>query len=378
MKTALVLSGGGARAAYQVGVLKAVAELIPDTGHNPFQIICGTSSGAINAAKLASEADHFHGSVANLAKLWSNLNSHNVHHVGLLSIFKNVFKLFASFFHSGLSQGRPLSVLDNEPLRQLLIEHLDMTRISKMITQQQLHALCISALGYSSGHNISFIQGHDSISGWKSARRRGIKTELTHDHILASAALPAIFPAVRINREYFGDGALRQTAPLSSALNLGATKLFIIGVSANARQSYERESIEHSPSVAQVMSQLLNSAFIDSLEEDVDMVRRINTFSAALSKDKQQQLGVNTVDVLVIEPSIKFDELAGHYIHNLPPSMRGLLKIIGANPAGGGSSLASYILFERMYCSILIQSGYKDAMGQGERIREFIGTCGID
>lgn len=378
MKTALVLSGGGARAAYQVGVLKAVAELIPDTGHNPFQIICGTSSGAINAAKLASEADHFHGSVANLAKLWTNLQSHDVHHIGLLSIFKNVFKLFASFFHSGLSEGRPLSILDNEPLRQLLIQHLDMSRIKEMITKQQLHALCISALGYSSGHNINFIQGHDSIKGWKSARRRGITTELTHDHILASAALPAIFPAVRINREYFGDGALRQTAPLSSALNLGAKKLFIIGVSANAKDGYQRERIEHSPSVAQVMSQLLNSAFIDSLEEDVDMVRRINTFSSALSKDKQQQLGVNTVDVLVIEPSIKFDELAGHYIHNLPASMRGLLKIIGANQAGGGSSLASYILFERMYCSILIQSGYKDAMAQGERIREFIGSCDID
>ena len=375
MKTALVLSGGGARAAYQVGVLKAVAELIPDTGHNPFQIICGTSSGAINAAKLASEADHFHGSVANLTTLWSNLQSHKIHHVGVSSILKNIFKLFASFFHSGLSEGRPLSLLDNEPLRQLLIKHVDMARIDEMIQREQLHALCISALGYTSGHNISFLDGHPSVEGWQSARRCGIKTKLTHDHILASAALPAIFPSVKINREYFGDGALRQTAPLSSALNLGAKKLFIIGVSGNAKDSYQRAPVSHSPSVAQVMSQLLNSAFIDSLEEDVDMVRRINTFSEALSKEKRQQLNVNTVDILVIEPSIKFDELAGYYLHNLPASMRWMLIIIGANPKGGGSSLASYILFERGYCSMLIHSGYQDAMAQGERIREFIGSC---
>ncbi len=377
MKTALVLSGGGARAAYQVGVLKAVAELIPDTGHNPFQIICGTSSGAINAAKLASEADHFHGSVNSLDTLWSNLQSHNIHHVSVSAILKNLLKLFASFFHSGLSEGQPLSLLDNEPLRQLLIHNLDMNRLKRMIDSGELHALCISALGYTSGHNISFIQGHDTIKGWKSARRCGVKTQLNFDHILASAALPAIFPAVRINREYFGDGALRQTAPLSSALNLGAKKLFIIGVSGNAKEVYQRESVLHSPSLAQVMSQLLNSAFIDSLEEDVDMVKRINTFSKALSKEAQKRLKVNTVDVLVIEPSIKFDELAGQYIHNLPRSMRGLLKIIGANPAGGGASLASYILFDREYCGVLINSGYEDAMAQAEKIREFIGTCNL-
>jgi NTE family protein len=375
MKTALVLSGGGARAAYQVGVLKAIAELIPDTGHNPFQIICGTSSGAINAVKLATEADHFHRSVANLDTLWSNIQPHNVHHVGIRTLLKGLLKLFASFFHSGLSEGKPLSLLDNEPLYQLLLKNVDMTRLNDMIDKQQLHALCIAALGYSSGHNISFIQGHSSIEGWTSARRSGVKTTLTHNHIMASAALPAIFPSVRLNREYFGDGALRQTAPLSSALNLGAKKLFVIGVSGNSNLPYEREKINHSPSIAQVLSQLLNSAFIDSLEEDVDMVKRINTFSEALTKEKQKELNVNTVGVLVIEPTIKFDDLAGQYIQNLPRSMRGLLKIIGANSTGGGSSLASYILFEKEYCRALINGGYQDAMDQSEKIREFIGSC---
>tara|TARA_R110002167_G_scaffold51187_3_gene148315 strand:+ start:330 stop:1463 length:1134 start_codon:yes stop_codon:yes gene_type:complete len=375
MKMALVLSGGGARAAYQVGVLKAIAELIPDTGHNPFQIICGTSSGAINAVKLATEADHFHHSVANLENLWSNLQSHDVHLVGIRTILKGLLKLFASFFHSGLSGGKSLSLLDNEPLYQLLIEHVDISRLDEMINADQLHALCISALGYSSGHNINFIQGHPSIKGWTSARRSGVMTTLSHNHIMASAALPAIFPSIRINREYFGDGALRQTAPLSSALNLGADKLFVIGVSGNTSQPYEREKITHSPSIAQVLSQLLNSAFIDSMDEDVDMVKRFNSFSEALTKEKQKELNVNTVDVLVIEPTVKFDELAGQYMQNLPRSMRGMLKIIGANPTGGGSSLASYILFEKQYCRALIKGGYEDAMHQSEKIREFIGSC---
>lgn len=375
MKMALILSGGGARAAYQVGVLKAIAELIPDTGHNPFQIISGTSSGAINAVKLASEADNFHRSVANLDNLWSNLQSHNVHRVGIRTILKGIVKLFASFFHSGLSEGKPLSLLDNEPLYQLLLKHVDIARLDDMINADQLHALCISALGYSSGHNISFIQGHSSIKGWTSSRRSGVKTTLSHNHIMASAALPAIFPSVRINREYFGDGALRQTAPLSSALNLGADKLFVIGVSGNTSQPYEREKTIHSPSIAQVLSQLLNSAFIDSMDEDVAMVKRFNSFSEALTKEKQRELNVNTVGTLVIEPTVKFDELAGKYIQNLPRSMRGMLKIIGANPGSGGSSLASYILFEREYCRALIKGGYEDAMDQSEKIREFIGSC---
>lgn len=374
MKTALVLSGGGARAAYQVGVLKAIGELLPDTGQTPFQIISGTSSGAINAAKVASQSDDFHGAVEELERLWSTLESAKVHRVGFAELIESVFKLVGSFFHSGIASGRPLSLFDNEPLRRLLKNQINLGRLNEIIQSGKLHAICISALGYSSGQNISFIQGHESIKGWSSARRAGIATQLSHEHLLASSALPAIFPAVKIHREYFGDGALRQTAPMSSALNLGADKLLVIGVSGNNKKGYVRESVKHSPTIAQVLGHLLNSAFIDSLEDDVETVDRYNSFIEYMAPEGLDKLAIKKVDVLVIQPSIEMDQLAGNYIQHLPRSMRLLLKIIGANRQGG-SSLASYILFEHQYTKALMHHGYCDAMDQAEKIRKFIGTC---
>lgn len=376
MKTALVLSGGGARGAYQVGVLKGIAELFPKTDINPFQIICGTSSGAINAAKLACEADQFHRSVQGLEEIWSSLSSSSVHQADYWDIIKSFSRVFASFFHSGIARGRSLSLFNNAPLAELLRRNVDLDRLDVMIAEQYIHALCITALGYASGHNIGFFQGHRSIESWRSARRIGLRTKLGYKHLLASSALPGIFPAVRINREYFGDGALRQTAPMSAALHLGADKLLVIGVSGNKRiDKDERITSMHSPTMAQVLGQLLNSAFIDAQEEDVEMLQRFNSFIGFIEPEERSRLKVRAVDVLVISPSIKFDQLALQYIHCLPPAMRLLLRIIGANSRGGGSSLASYLLFEKEYCEALIENGYKDAMDQAEEIRQFVGTC---
>jgi NTE family protein len=371
MKTALVLSGGGARAAYQVGVLKALSELLPG---NPFNIVCGTSSGALNAAKLACDCDDFSGSVKLLEKIWANLDSAQVHCVGYRELLGSVFRLFASFFHRGIALGRPLSLLDNSPLQELLHKNIDFTRLAQLIDQQHLHALCITALGYSSGNSVCFFQGHETLSPWKAANRIGLRCELDHRHILASSALPTIFPAVSINREYFGDGAMRQTAPMSAALHLGAKKLFVVGVSGNVKHAYEREKVQHSPSLAQVMSQLLNSAFIDSLEEDVEMLTRFNAFARCMNDEQQHALKIRPVDLLVIEPSIRFDQLAAQYINCLPQSMRLLLRMIGADARGGGSSLASYILFEKEFCQELIRCGYADAINQDAAIINFFRT----
>jgi NTE family protein len=376
MKTALVLSGGGARAAYQVGVLKGIAELFPETTVNPFQIICGTSAGAINAAKLAVEADQFHQAVTGLEKLWSSLESSYIHQVGYVDLVKSLLRVFVSFFHSGIAKGRSLAIFNNAPLQRLLMRHVDLSCLPKMIQSEYLHALCISALGYSSGQNIAFFQGKKDINVWRSARRLGVRTELDVRHLMASSALPAIFPAVHINREYFGDGALRQTAPMSAALHLGADKLLVIGVSGSAVEE-EREKTLHSPTIGQVLGHMLNSAFVDSLEEDVEMLQRFNRFANCLSETQHQEMNIRPVEVLVIKPSVKFDLLAGEYIRYLPQSMRLLLSIIGANRKGGGASLASYILFEKEYCQALIDCGYKDAMSKAEDIRQFVGVCKI-
>ena len=375
MKTALVLSGGGARGAYQVGVLKAIADLLPRSKVNPFQIVCGTSSGAINAAKVATEADDFHNAVKGLEDIWSNLTSNQIHQVGYLDIFKSILKILMSFFHSGIAKGQSLSVFNNQPLHNLLKRNIDIARLDRMINQAHIHALSISALGYSSGQNINFFQGHESLQFWRRSRRIGAKTILEHKHLMASLALPALFPSVLINREYFGDGALRQSAPLSAALHLGADKLLVIGVSSSAETIDERTLTDHSPTIAQVLGNLLNSAFIDSLEEDVQMLKRFNSLAKYITPEQQQELKIRPVELLVIKPKVKFDQVAADFAHELPKSMRFLLSMIGANKKGGGSSLASYILFEKEYCQALIHSGYQDAMAQAEEIRNFVGVC---
>jgi len=184
--------------------------------------------------------------------------------------------------------------------------------------------------------------------------------------------LPGIFPAVRINREYFGDGAIRQTAPMSAALHLGADKLFIIGVSGNAANPDRPVETSHSPSLAQIMAQMLNSAFIDSMDEDIEMLERFNVFIRHLDDDRRQQLRVRPVEVLTIMPTLRFDELAGQHVESLHSSMKTLLTTIGATRKGGGSSLASYLLFESSYTSALIDAGYRDGMSQRDAIQQFI------
>lgn len=372
MKTALVLSGGGARAAYQVGVLKAVSELLPGQAASPFSVLCGTSSGALNATRLACHSENFAGSVQALELLWSELDSKQVHRVGYRHLLGSVLRLLGSFFRHGKPGGRALSLLDNTPLREMLEQHIDLHRLELMMSEGHLHALCISALGYSSGSNLFFFQGEEEIQSWNASARVGVRCKLSYDHIMASMALPTIFPAVKINREYFGDGALRQTAPLSAALHLGAKKLFVIGVAGGAGRTPEREVVVHSPTLAQVMGQLINSAFIDSLAEDMIMLERFNRFAECMTLEQREQLNVKPIELLVIEPTVKFDQLASEYTRYLPKSMQRLLSITGAN-LSRNSNLASYILFEKEYCMQLIRCGYVDAMKQETAIINFFG-----
>jgi len=373
-KTALILSGGGARAAYQVGVLNAIADILPPGSHNPFPIICGTSAGAINAAVIGTRADDFHGAVAGLCNLWSNLHSDMIHYVGYSELIKSALKVLGAFFTSGYSGGRPISLLDNTPLFHLLSQHINFQKLDDLIEAKHIHALCITALGYSSGQSMNFYQGDADIKTWQRARRIGVPTMLNHQHLMASSALPTLFPAVRIHREYFGDGALRQTAPMSAALHLGADKLLVIGVSNNrsGMMSAPRVKTTHSPSLAQIGGHLLNSAFIDAMEEDIETLERFNSFLNQLDQPQWTKLNMRPIDVLHIKPSVRFDELAANHTRDLPPSMRTLLKTIGATRSGGGSSLASYLLFETGYCQGLMDYGYQDAMKMEDKIRAFI------
>ena len=374
MSRALVLTGGGARAAYQVGVLKGIASILPRSVYNPFPIICGTSAGAINALSIAGRAGPFRLRTKKLETIWHNLRASDVYRTDFWGVSANAFHVLASFLHSGYGIGRPISLLDNTPLRQLLENYVKFDYLDNAISNGELEAIAISTMSYSSGQSVTFFQGQEQITPWKRARRRGEKTQINIDHLMASTAIPSLFPAVQIGNRYYGDGAVRQLKPISPALHMGARQLLIVGVSNNATTDTNETVADHSPSIAQIVGHMFNSAFIDSVESDLETLRSINRLASALPESLRANNGItdlNPVDVLSISPSQSIDQIAQEHIHELPMSLKLFLRVTGANAQGGGTSAASYLLFEPGFCRKLIELGFQDAMAQREDIEIF-------
>ncbi|WP_075187373.1 patatin-like phospholipase family protein [Teredinibacter haidensis] len=375
---ALILSGGGARASYQVGVLTALADILPNL-HNPFPIICGTSAGAINATALAAHPGEFRQSAYDLANTWKYLEIENVFKSGWWPLILSALKIGSSLFNEGVGRKQPLALLDNSPLRDFLTDIIPFDNIAHNIAKGRLEALCITALGYSTGESVSFFQGNPALGGWRRYRRVGTPREITVDHLLASSAIPTVFPTVPLDREYFGDGAMRQIAPISPALHLGADRVFVIGVSGNRNPAHWGEGghkykprPKHSPSMAQIVGQMFNSAFIDALEGDIEQLERVNQLLSLLDDkrcDKTDQL--RPVDTLIISPSKALDKIAGRRVRNMPSSLRFFLRTTGATARGGGSAAASYLLFSHEYCNELMELGYQDAMWERQAIEDF-------
>jgi NTE family protein len=375
MKTALILSGGGARAAYQVGVLQALAEVLPDDCENPFPIICGTSAGAINALAIAAHKGNFKSAVNALAYMWQHLDIGQVYLHGWGDIVKGISYLGLSLFNEGMGRRRPLSLLDNAPLWNLLGSKINFENLTHAIDSGKLLAVSISAMGYTSGHSVSFFQGSPALQGWSRYRRSGVATQLRLEHLLASSAIPTIFPAVRINREYFGDGALRQLAPISPALHLGADALFVVGVSGNrsAPKANRRVPHRHSPSMGQIIGHLFNSAFVDALEGDLEHMQRMNELLQLIPEDVRMKEGIvlRPVDNMVISPSYPIDGIAGRNVRYLPKSLRFFLRAIGATAKGGGATAASYLLFSNEFITELMALGREDTLAEADNIRKF-------
>jgi NTE family protein len=370
MTTALVLSGGGARAAYQVGVLKAVSQLLPRSTHNPFKIVCGTSAGAMNALAIAGRPGPLRLRIRKLESVWSNLRAQDIYRTDGIGVSKNTLRLLFSLLHSGYSAKRPLGLLDNSPLRKLLDQLVRFRYIDEAIASGELIAVATTSMDYGTGRSVSFFQGNHET--WQRARRLGIRTGLTIDHLMASSAIPTIFPATSIDQSYYGDGAVRQLKPLSPALRLGAKKLFIVGVSDNPANVDPIKTLTHPPSLAQMVSQLLNSAFIDSIESDLETLIAINKLAKEIPEQAATK-NLRHVDYLCISPSVAIDEITAQYIHELPASLRFFLRATGASSKGGGLSTASYLLFEPGFCRELLELGYKDAMRQQDQILPFFG-----
>lgn len=373
-KIGLILTGGGARAAYQVGVLKAIAEILPRHAHNPFSIICGTSAGALNAVTLAVNALHFRKGVQYLLNIWRNSHVEDIYRADPLGVLNNTLRWLAGLLLSsmGINKLGRVSLLDNSPLVTFLTETLPCEKIQESIDAGVLYALSITVSGYGSGHSVTFYQGAKGIRPWKRARRLGIPTMIGIKHLLASAAIPFIFPAVRINREYFGDGSMRQIAPISSALHMGASRVLVIGVGQGGAEYGKRSRIDDYPSLAQVAGHALNSIFLDSLEVDLERVQRINRTISAMPEEIRHKTNLRHVDVLVIAPSQPIEKIAERYAANLPWAIRFLLRLVGAMRRSG-ANLVSYLLFERSFCRAVIDLGYQDAMKRKEEIATFFG-----
>jgi NTE family protein len=371
-KIGLILTGGGARAAYQVGVLKAIARVLPRRAPNPFFVICGTSAGSLNAVTLAVNAQRFRLGVQHLLGIWKNSRIDDIYRTDPAGVFGNSLSWIGGMLLGGMGmhKSKSVSLLDNSPLATFLTEKLPCEKIQENIDAGLLHALSITASGYGSGQSVTFYQGSKEIEPWRRARRLGVPARIEIRHLLASAAIPFIFPAVRINREYFGDGSMRQIAPISPALHLGADRLLIISVGQNGGATPEREQTPDYPSLAQIAGHALNSIFLDSMEVDIERLLRINHTVGSIPEEIRQNANLRHVDVLIFSPSQPIEKIAERYASKLPWTIRYLLRWIGAM-RHSGANLVSYLLFEKSYCRALINLGYQDAMKRREEIITF-------
>ncbi len=368
-QTGLILSGGGARAAYQVGVLRAIGDLVPPRTRNPFPIICGTSAGAINAAGLAANSHNYRMAARGLERVWANLTVEQVYRTDLFSFLRSVMRWLFSSLTTGITPVHS-ALLDNTPLRRLLSLLINFQRIQQALEIGDLRALSVSASSYSTGESMAFFQGQDDLPEWDRVRRNGRRVNLDVDHLLASSALPILFPAERLGNQYFGDGAVRQLSPLSPALHLGADRVLVIGVSANTE---EHREIHSYPSMAQVLGHVLNSVFVDTLEADVERLERINQTVAAIppGQRRKHDVQLREVDALKIYPSRPLDAIAAEHIGELPRTLRLFLRASGGTQSPGASAV-SYLLFEPGFTRSLMSLGYRDAMSRSSEIRSFL------
>lgn len=368
----LILLGGGARNAYQVGVLAAIAELLPRHTPLPFPIVCGTSSGAINAAMLACHALDFRAGVRHLRGVWSNLHTGKIYHTDIATALRDSAGWILSFASGGLLGSQPSALLDSTPLRQLLESHLRLAHVQQAIDSGVLQALAITACGYTSGCSICYFQAADWARPWRRNRRLGRRAELAIDHVMASLALPLIFPPVFLYGEYHGDGSMRETAPLSPALHLGADRLLVITVR-QTTPSYipVGDAASAYPSFGQIAGYVLDTLFMDGLWADAERLTRINQlleFQRAMPGDHRT---LHSVDLLILSPSRDLDALVPRHLPTMPGSVRFLLRALGAN-SPAGQPLITYLMFEAGYCQELLELGFHDGYRRRHEIAAFL------
>lgn len=381
-KTGLILTGGGARAAYQVGVLNALCMILLEAGwpahQNPFHIICGTSAGAINATALACRADDFGEGVRELMSVWSHFRVEQVYRADSLGVIRSGARWLSLFSFGWLLRkwqaNPPNSLLDNTPLVTMLHRLLDLPRLDDALSTGNLHALAVTASSYTGGQHLTFYQSKQEIAPWQRTQRGAIRDQIGVEHLLASSAIPFIFPAIPIfydgRREYFGDGSMRQIAPISPAIHLGASKILVIGAGRIGERSEAPTQLAQYPSLAQVAGHALSSIFLDGLAADIERTNRVNQTLSMLTPEQRAKTPLKPIEVLVISPSERIDEIASRHVGNLPRPVRIMLGGIGATEVRG-AALASYLLFEQSFTRELISLGERDTYAMREQVLAF-------
>jgi NTE family protein len=381
----IVLTAGGARGAYQAGVLKWIGERRPwSDGPSPFPIVAGASAGAINGAMLACGAQELGAATRALAKLWEGLRIGDVFRTDLASLACTTGTLARGFLLGRLSpRTGTRALLDASPLRALLERALPLARIAGAIDAGALHALAISATSYRSGRSFAFVQGQPGCRLWQRRRRVALATEIRTPHICASAAIPILFAPVCVPlagaETYFGDGALRLVSPFSPAIRLGATRVLAIGV--RCTESAARLwSAEHAggddqaslfpPPLSQICGVFLNAIFLDHLDADLDHLERMNEIARAQA-GAQPREPMRHVEPMVLYPSQDLAEVALLHERRMPWLLRRILEGLGA-PDQQSAELLSYMMFDSSYTRALVDLGYRDAARRADELEAFL------